>query len=352
MTKEEAIELLKNRKVYVNGKSAEIQTKLFEIGFEWVTGDTKVSSTRSPFLFISDDKTFAWGNDMESFSNDEKVEISADEITSIELVPAFKENDIIVAGWEKDGYEAEWLSIVEKGHALKYKEKASWVLKSPHGIIERLQFDEWCDTQQWTRPAIKKEKQKFIDALKASSNPKAKAILQEVFKIEEKACDFKENDVVVSGWETSDKRSYKWISVFERKSNTGYYFKVFVGLEDGKIEYDGHCDSQDWSRPATDAEKEELKSVLYFSSNPKAQTILKEVFGIEERPSCSLWPFDKVLVRNGDSEEWQAAIYSHYANRNNTLFPYIASGTGWRQCIPYEGNESLRGTTKSPEEKR
>ena len=35
MTKEEAKEMLTNTKVYVNGKSKEIQEKLFEIGFKW-----------------------------------------------------------------------------------------------------------------------------------------------------------------------------------------------------------------------------------------------------------------------------------------------------------------------------
>lgn len=40
MTREAAIELLKNRKVYVNGKSAEIQQKLFELG--WKQWDTEM----------------------------------------------------------------------------------------------------------------------------------------------------------------------------------------------------------------------------------------------------------------------------------------------------------------------
>lgn len=51
MTKEAAIELLKNRKVYVNGKSAEIQEKLFELGFKWQgQGLARVINENSPFI--------------------------------------------------------------------------------------------------------------------------------------------------------------------------------------------------------------------------------------------------------------------------------------------------------------
>ena len=35
MTRKEAVEFLANTKVYVNGKSKEIQKKLFSLGHEW-----------------------------------------------------------------------------------------------------------------------------------------------------------------------------------------------------------------------------------------------------------------------------------------------------------------------------
>ena len=55
----------------------------------------------------------------------------------------------------------------------------------------------------------------------------------------------------------------------------------------------------------------------------------------------TLKPFDKVLVRDYNNECWMTGIYSH---QNNNIF--IASGH-WNQCIPYEGNEHLLGTTNS-----
>lgn len=57
-------------------------------------------------------------------------------------------------------------------------------------------------------------------------------------------------------------------------------------------------------------------------------------------------PFDKVLVRDYDEELWAAAFYSH---KVKGYYPYItASSMGFKQCIPFEGNEHLIGTSNSP----
>lgn len=51
MTKEEIRKSLDNTKVYVNGKSKEIQEKLFSFGYEWSSSHpTKVSFDNKPFL--------------------------------------------------------------------------------------------------------------------------------------------------------------------------------------------------------------------------------------------------------------------------------------------------------------
>lgn len=57
-------------------------------------------------------------------------------------------------------------------------------------------------------------------------------------------------------------------------------------------------------------------------------------------------PFDKVLVRDDDNELWATAFYSH---KVKGYYPYItASSMGFKQCIPFEGNEHLVGTSNSP----
>ena len=57
--------------------------------------------------------------------------------------------------------------------------------------------------------------------------------------------------------------------------------------------------------------------------------------------------YDRVLVRDGDQERWQAAFFDQYLPDNGAS-PHRVIGEGYfSQCIPYEGNEHLLGTTDS-----
>lgn len=59
-------------------------------------------------------------------------------------------------------------------------------------------------------------------------------------------------------------------------------------------------------------------------------------------------PFDRVLVRDDNSGEWCLALYAYY--RESTKLHRMVGGARWKQCIPYEGNEHLLGTTDKPKE--
>ena len=61
----------------------------------------------------------------------------------------------------------------------------------------------------------------------------------------------------------------------------------------------------------------------------------------------ALKPFDKVLARNDNSCVWKCNWYSHYSKYP---YHYICTDTGYKQCIPYEGNQHLRGTTDDCDE--
>lgn len=52
MKKEEAIAKLSNTKVYVDGKSKEIQEKLFELGYSWVSFKKEVINEGTPFYTL------------------------------------------------------------------------------------------------------------------------------------------------------------------------------------------------------------------------------------------------------------------------------------------------------------
>lgn len=85
MTQKEIHKFLANTKVYVNGKSKEIQEKLFSLGYRWTDGNTDVYYTKDPFLFIYKDMLFMRSNNMEQFTNKNHREISVEEILSLEL---------------------------------------------------------------------------------------------------------------------------------------------------------------------------------------------------------------------------------------------------------------------------
>lgn len=85
MTKEEINKFLANTKIYVAGRSKEIQKKLFSLGYKRISGLTGVEHTESPFLFIYTNMSFSRCSDMVYFSNNIKREISAEEILSLEL---------------------------------------------------------------------------------------------------------------------------------------------------------------------------------------------------------------------------------------------------------------------------
>ena len=58
-------------------------------------------------------------------------------------------------------------------------------------------------------------------------------------------------------------------------------------------------------------------------------------------------PFDKVLVRNNDEEIWVPRLYEMYLNGINKHC--CQDCLGYLQCIPYEGNEHIAGTTNKPD---
>lgn len=63
----------------------------------------------------------------------------------------------------------------------------------------------------------------------------------------------------------------------------------------------------------------------------------------------TLKPFDKVLVRSGNSHTWKTGFFSHIDKSNNKSF-FVVNTHYWSQCIPFEGNEHHVGTTNDCDE--
>lgn len=90
MTKEEIKKFLDNTKIYVNGRSEEIQKKLFSLGYMWPISGCEVCHTESPFLFASDNNEISHSRDMEFFKKREYTEITAEQILSLELTECYR----------------------------------------------------------------------------------------------------------------------------------------------------------------------------------------------------------------------------------------------------------------------
>ena len=58
-----------------------------------------------------------------------------------------------------------------------------------------------------------------------------------------------------------------------------------------------------------------------------------------EKNGYEFKPFDKVLVRDYDSEVWSIDLFAEKERDDK----YICMTSSWKQCIPYEGNEHLLG---------
>ena len=91
MTREEARTFLSGTKVYVEGKSKEIQEKLFSIGYDWIDKRKQVQYEEKPFLFIRKDLLISHSEDVVYFKKEStEREISADKILSIEVTEPYR----------------------------------------------------------------------------------------------------------------------------------------------------------------------------------------------------------------------------------------------------------------------
>ena len=101
--------------------------------------------------------------------------------------------------------------------------------------------------------------------------------------------------------------------------------------KDGRmfVDYSGECmlfpskDQRDWSK---------------FK-------IKKSMFDPE-----TLQPFDKVLVRDSNSESWMVQLFS-YIIENKNIYPYVCIAYNYKYCIPYnDDTKHLVGTTEEAPE--
>lgn len=126
----------------------------------------------------------------------------------------------------------------------------------------------------------------------------------------------------------------------------GCYCSLYCDSHDLDLNYD-YKGVFHGTRKANKDERNEMINKLKSSGVQKAKECLKKL-GIEEKPKCEFKPFDKVLVRNTDDQRWCISFFAYYLNHVDLKFCCLSGGY-WKQCVKYEGNERLLGTTDKPE---
>lgn len=165
----------------------------------------------------------------------------------------------------------------------------------------------------------------------------------------EKQLEFKDGDIVVA---EEDNYYDKVIFIAAIKDTIVSKALINVRYEDYEVHYNEYRFGRNRSlRLATDSEKRQLFDAL--AKEGKAWNA--ETKTLEYLPKkCEFKPFDKVLVRNTDTEEWFPGFFEKFDSTWNNPYHIMnrrsMTDFAFKQCIPYEGNEHLLGTTKDVED--
>ena len=150
--------------------------------------------------------------------------------------------------------------------------------------------------------------------------------------------EFKDGDILSI---QEDEEHYHAILIFKGGTDVYVYFDYFHRV----LTYGTKIDENEKyiSHLATDEEKQQLFSAL--KKENKSWDADKKMF-VDLKPKVELKPFDKVLVRDNEDDIWEVSLFGY---KDDELYYRCDNGIQWIQCIPYDGNEHLLGTTNNVE---
>lgn len=147
---------------------------------------------------------------------------------------------------------------------------------------------------------------------------------------------FKHGDIVASN---------NIIAIFDSWLDTSYteFYAKYLA-ENAHIYKNELCNTKVFSKASKEQRDnfiKEIESQFKDKLNPETLEIEHE----NPKNTFSLKPFDKVLVRDSGSSEWQIDMFSLYKSGNR--YPYICLADTWKKCIPYNKETAhLLGTKK------
>ena len=163
-----------------------------------------------------------------------------------------------------------------------------------------------------------------------------------IFNLKIEEPEFEDGDIIAFGCEEDNPiiGIFKALSAYGRYTHCDY----FDLLHNGTMKFSPAEEFiNDNLRLATEEEKNKLFDAL--AKEGKRWNAEKKCIEELPRKTSVFKPFDKVLVRDGDIDTWGVDIFLEYSNLE---LQFRCFRCVWRQCIPYEGNESLLGTSNKP----
>lgn len=162
----------------------------------------------------------------------------------------------------------------------------------------------------------------------------------ETLEIEKTQSEFKEWDFIT----IKLPRERPLICVFKAEDGEKYYLHANLDIRGIITIYEGsYCNK---STCTARLSTEEEKTAFFDALAKKGKTWDAVKKQIEDSKSKVVFkPFDKVLVRDCLDEMWRPSFFACYLPFGREPYQVIG-GEGVKLCIPYEGNESLLGTTK------
>ena len=195
-----------------------------------------------------------------------------------------------------------------------------------------------CDTANYTKESDETV-QCYINTIEERLGGK---LNRGTLEIEKTQLEFKDGDIVCM---MDNFDNYRFIFIYRNEDEENFYYhahitrKGFVNL--GKNEY--------LSKPrnysvhfATEEEKQQLFDAL--AKKGKAWDAEKKML-VDLKKKVELKPFDKVLVRDNEDDIWEVSLFGY----KDELYYRCDNGIPWIQCIPYDGNKHLLGTTNNVE---
>ena len=249
---------------------------------------------------------------------------------------SWKKGDVLANG------EGDYCVFKEFAHSSCQTSKAVFVKRNKESI-----HSDSCllDTKDWYK-ASHSCTATYINTIEKELSGKLNMETLEI----EKQYEFKDGDIVVTDAVPSMCYS-KCIFILKGDLNTGESCAnsyVFYNINNNEFCFDVlDTEIRDRNiRLATKAEKQKLFDAI--EKDGKAWDAEKKQI-VDLKPKFDeLKPFDNVLVRHQKTEEWRANIFSH-TDKTDEYLDYVCVNGRWEFCIPYEGNESLLGTTKDVE---